>query len=216
MVKNNGTIEKQKITYQRYGERTPTDPSSFDGTWAPLEEHIEILSEYFKSVACIEKNSLSTIVDIGSLNGKWEDFLFRYTDKIICVDLFDDCFENIRRRYPNKNLDFYVTSGTELGGADEWSIDLIFSIDSLTRSNFFELVEYIKDFNRVLKKDGKIIINFGIDWSKRDCFRLQPYWFKSGFRLIDLRVRHPDVEFFPDTGPCTPMGWLALFERAKQ
>ncbi len=99
-----------------------------------------------------------TIMEVGTFDGKWIQF-FKDADKIICVDLFDNGFTRMRERWKWSNLFFYKTEGRELKGIDSESVDIIFSIDSLVRTDKDALKDYFKEFKRVLKKDGKMCIH---------------------------------------------------------
>tara|TARA_Y100000593_G_C4313124_1_gene339387 strand:- start:561 stop:1193 length:633 start_codon:yes stop_codon:yes gene_type:complete len=180
-------ISTQRELYRRTYAGHPSE----DGGWTvPMEEYELEMADYFAEVLQIDENSIETIMDIGSLNGKWTGFLSKYCNKIICVDLFDDCFENIKERYPKTNLDFYVGSGMDLKGIDSESVDLLFSIDSISRASRTILNSYIREFSRVLKKGAKATIHAGMaepmPVGEFDAYMLAECE-KSALKVIDVK-----------------------------
>ena len=225
------TIEMNKEFYSKYnkrpwnhwpgfGSQNPDEMEQekriLDGDWRPMESYRDTMIEYFEKVADIKKKSLMTTVDLGALNGKWTELLFEYTDKIICVDLFDSCFKNIKQRHPNNNLEFYVTRGDELDGIDSESVDLVFSIDTLTRALPLVVQNYIKEASRVLKPKGKAIFNVGIGWKRKnlDKFILSECA-PPGLSVIDDRESNwPDAHVVSlDDRPRPDLGKLYCFQK---
>jgi cyclopropane fatty-acyl-phospholipid synthase-like methyltransferase len=99
------------------------------------------------------------IMEIGSLDGKWIQF-FNEASKIICVDLVENGFERMKKRWPEWPLITYKTSGSELMGIESNSVDFVLTIDSLVRVDKNIIKRYIFETKRVLKLDGKMCLHF--------------------------------------------------------
>lgn len=97
-------------------------------------------------------------MDIGSLGGKWIQFLLS-ADRIICVDINDLGFEYIRRKLPTEKITFYLTEGNELTGIPTGTVDVVFSMDTLVRTSKQTIREYIFESARVLREGGSIFLH---------------------------------------------------------
>ena len=109
----------------------------------------------------LEDKKLVTL-DLGCLAGKWTQLLSEYSKEVICVDVFDYGFGLIRERHKDLDceLSFYLTSGDELTGIKDSSVDFIFSIDSINKDLPAALYEaYFKEFSRVLSPWGFALIH---------------------------------------------------------
>ena len=103
-----------------------------------------------------------TTLDLGSLSGKWTQLLSKYSKEVICVDVFDYGFGVIRERHKNIDckLSFYLTSGDELKGIVDGSVDFVFSIDSINKDLPVGTYErYFKEFARVLSPRGFALVH---------------------------------------------------------
>jgi len=91
--------------------------------------------------------------------------LDKFSKNIICVDLFDKFFDDIKNRNRDKdyNLEFYVTKGYELEGIENESVGLIYSVHAINRATDPVLEKYFDEFHRVLNKNGKMLLHLGID-----------------------------------------------------
>ena len=128
------------------------DPNMMDH---PLGNYLKI-----KNLLLHNTNSDTTILEIGTLSGKWTKYM-THAQKIVCVDINDYFINVIKERFAEfiNKIDFYVTSGDELNGIKTNSIDMIFTMDTLVRTESIYIYNYIKEISRVLKKDGKAIIH---------------------------------------------------------
>jgi SAM-dependent methyltransferase len=122
----------------------------------------------------------SVIAEVGSLAGKWIQF-FLYAKEIICVDIIPDGFDYIRLKFPQDNIRFYLTRGDELEGITSDSVDVIYSMDSLMRTNEHIILSYLKDGFRVLRHDGVLMYHLPCD--------LLPMCFLKSF----LRLSYDDI-----------------------
>lgn len=94
-----------------------------------------------------------TVLEIGTLDGKWVQFLSS-SRRVICVDLDKYGFERMSQRWPDFPLESYITKGSELSGVEEGTVDLVFTFDSLVRSPKAVIFDYLEEVHRVLSPDG--------------------------------------------------------------
>jgi ubiquinone/menaquinone biosynthesis C-methylase UbiE len=94
------------------------------------------------------------VIDLGCLDGKWSVELAKCFSKVHCVDLTDELHLSLAAKLNDKMGKFYKTQGNELHGFQSKSIDLIFSIDSLVRCPKSDIIDYLKEFFRVLRSGG--------------------------------------------------------------
>ena len=99
-----------------------------------------------------------TILEIGSLGGKWTQYFLK-AKEVICVDLNEVGFKYIEQKMPSDRLRFYLTKGDELRGINGNSVDIVFSMDSLVRTPRKYLFRYFKEIHRVLKPSGRMMIH---------------------------------------------------------
>ena len=97
------------------------------------------------------------MLELGSYDGKWTQYFLK-AKKIICVDVFELSFEYLKKNLDSQKLEFYLTQGNELKGIKSESIDLIFTIDTLTRVEKEYVKQYFEEFNRVLKPGKTALI----------------------------------------------------------
>ena len=99
-------------------------------------------------------------LDIGSHTGKWTSLLASVSKKVICADVYKESEDIIRMRFENtiksnnKELEFKLINGKNLDVFDDESVGLVWSVDSFTRLNTYEITTYIEDIIRVLNPGG--------------------------------------------------------------
>jgi len=140
-----------------------------------LGNYFNILFEYIKPFVANK-----TFLEIGCLDGKWiHPVVFQNPKKIIAVDIIPDGFEKIRK-WPEadpEKISFYLTKGYELNGVPSNSIDYVFSMDTLVRSEIVVIDLYLGEIKRVLTYDGRACIHL-------PC-QEQPLSHKLGFTQFD-------------------------------
>ena len=99
-----------------------------------------------------------TVLEVGSCGGKWTQYMLK-AQHVICVDLNDEFFDYIKNHMPSDNITFYKTSGYELSGVGDRSVDFIFSMDTFVRIPKKFIFDYFKEFSRVLRYHGKICLH---------------------------------------------------------
>ena len=163
-----------EYTSQKYDSATtePLPPQFFnlerikarENGWHPLLDYRQAFKDIIDGLVYrfgLEDKKLVTL-DLGCLAGKWTQLLSEYSKEVICVDVFDYGFKIIRERHKDIDceLSFYLTSGDELTGIKDNSVDLIFSIDSINKDLPAGVYEaYFKEFSRVLSPWGFALIH---------------------------------------------------------
>ena len=116
-------------------------------------EDLSFIKNYLKSKS-IEFNS---ILDIGSYDGYFTEHYIQFKN-IYCADLFKESGDLIKRKY-GENIEFVLLNGFNLKDIPDNSIDLIFSMDSLNRAPRKSIINYFREFNRVIRNKGELFIH---------------------------------------------------------
>jgi SAM-dependent methyltransferase len=96
-----------------------------------------------------------TILEIAPGYGRWTQYLKDLADRLIAVDLSEQCIEYCRERFAGSaNIDFHVNDGRSLEMVDDGSVDVAFSFDSLVHADPDVLAEYLRQLARKLKPTG--------------------------------------------------------------
>lgn len=143
----------QELQLFGYGWGDPTEAETREPNGKVLGNYLKIRNEYL-----IPEIGERAVMEIGSGGGKWTQYMLQ-AHQIICVDLIDEFFDYIRAHLPCANITFYRTSGNELAGVQDQSVDFIFSMDSLVRTPRHIIVDYFKEFARVLRPGGKMCLH---------------------------------------------------------
>lgn len=96
-----------------------------------------------------------TILEIAPGYGRWTQFLKDVGEQMIVVDLSQRCIDACRRRFASAdNIAYYVNDGRSLAMAEDGSIDLAFSFDSLVHAEADVMGAYLRELASKLKPDG--------------------------------------------------------------
>lgn len=149
-----GAVMSQPNSIYGYSWGDPELEAAHDSTGKILGNYKKIKDDYILKHLTKEM----VIVDLGSLGGKWTQF-FLGAGKIICADINQEGFSIIKKFFPQDNIEFYLTKGYELDGISDKSVDIIFCMDTLVRSELGVMRDYITEIKRVLKESGKACIH---------------------------------------------------------
>lgn len=127
-----------------YGWGDPENPSDRLGNYKLIKDK---LSNLFKSD--------DTVLEIGCLGGKWTQYL-KDAKLVIGVDLSDESGIIIKRKFPSINFVYYKTSGNELKGIEDNTVNLIFSMDTFGHMSKKIIASYFSEISRVLMPEGRI------------------------------------------------------------
>jgi len=162
---NFNSFEAQKEFWEKHLKDSflkDTTLKEYGYSWGEPENNNDILGNYLsiKNELLELINTNSTVLELGTLGGKWTQYLLD-ANKIICVDINSFFIEVIQKRFKhyNNKFQFYISKGNELSGIPTHSINLIFCIDTLVRVEKESIFAYIKEFSRVLKPNGQAIIH---------------------------------------------------------
>lgn len=129
----------------------------YSDSWGKVGCYNPGLGDYRKISMDIRTFSIpypKEVLDLGCLDGKWSIELAKYFHKVHCVGLTDTLHSLLAAKLKDKMGIFYKTSGNELHGFEQKSIDLIFSMDSLVRCPHSDIINYFKEFFRILRVGG--------------------------------------------------------------
>lgn len=127
------------------------DPERADDPLGNYRQVREWLREALAGASCV--------LEIGSYGGKWTRYLLE-VPRVICVDLFAEAFEVLRRRFGDRpNLVWYQTAGDELAGIASASVDVVFSMDTLVRAPRGSVRRYLAEISRVLSPGGRLLLH---------------------------------------------------------
>ncbi|MEM9273579.1 MAG: class I SAM-dependent methyltransferase [Cyanobacteria bacterium P01_F01_bin.143] len=97
----------------------------------------------------------STILEIAPGFGRWTKYLKNMCQKLIIVDLSQECIEACQERFVDStNIEFHVNDGKLLDMISDNSIDFVFSMDSLVHCEIEVLDSYLEQLSSKLKPDG--------------------------------------------------------------
>lgn len=135
------------------------DWSAAGEEWTPSEEWKQSV------LACVLRPNIDvagTVVEIGPGGGRWTEELQRRAAKVIGLDISQACVDTCRERFKGcDNVEFHVSSGTDLAGVDDDSVDSVWSFDVFVHINEKELRAYAAEFARVLKVGGGGVLHHG-------------------------------------------------------
>jgi ubiquinone/menaquinone biosynthesis C-methylase UbiE len=127
--------------------------------WTPTPEWKASLLEHILRPNVPEN---SVIVEIGPGGGRWTEHLIPRASRFTGIDISAKCIEICSAKFADaQNAQFRVGSGTDLPGVEEESTDIIWSFDVFVHINQPEVQNYVREFRRVLKPGGRVIIHHG-------------------------------------------------------
>ncbi len=108
-----------------------------------------------------------TVLEIGSGGGRMTQFFLK-AERIISVELNPASFDYLRKRFAQdlERFQFYHTSGSEMEGISDDTVDLVVSYDVLVHLEPEIILGYLKESERVLKPGGKCVLHYS-DIKKR-------------------------------------------------
>ncbi len=102
----------------------------------------------------------TTLLEIGCGFGRWTDFLKDHCERLIAVDLSEQCIQACRRRFAGReHMHFHLTDGRSLRDVPAGSVDLVFSFDSLVHADPTVLDAYLAQLRDLLKPDGAAFLH---------------------------------------------------------
>lgn len=101
-----------------------------------------------------------TIVEIAPGFGRWTQFLKNHCQRLIAVDLSSTCADSCTHRFADSpHVVVVQNDGRSIPIAENASVDLVFSFDSLVHVDAETLGVYLREIARVLAPDGAAFIH---------------------------------------------------------
>jgi SAM-dependent methyltransferase len=188
---------RRRPVYPHYGDRWG-DPSVTG--LAYLWQKLRLRSRLPGNLAKVRRRYLEPYVspetvalEIGAGGGRWTRYLLSARE-VVVVELNSQFFPYLESRFPEARgkLRFYETSGYELGGVDDESVDFVFSFGTFVHIAPDGIDAYLAEIRRVLRPGGVVSIHYA-DRSKK-FFASRPKGF-GGFsnmnahKMEDLAAR---------------------------
>lgn len=133
---------------RHFGDRWG-DPETFGPL---LEVRQRFLDPYF--------DETQTVLEIGSGGGRWTQYLARAA-RLFVVEYNAESFAYLRARFPEARLTTYRTSGAEMRGIEDASIDFAFTFDVFVHLEPEVIGAYLHEIERVLRPGGIAVVHYG-------------------------------------------------------
>jgi SAM-dependent methyltransferase len=131
-------------------------------------------------------------LEIGPGGGRWTRYLLGARE-LVLVELNSEFFPYLRNRFRRADhLRFYQTSGYEMAGVDDGSIDFVFSFATFVHIDPDGIDAYLGEIRRVLHPGGIATLHYA-DRSKKFFARRRGYGGFSnmtGPKMEELAARH--------------------------
>lgn len=102
----------------------------------------------------------ATILEIACGFGRWTHYLKDHCERLIAIDLSEQCIEGCRKRLAGyDHISYFVNDGKSLDMVEDGSVDFVFSYDSLVHADEAAIRAYLAQFPRILKTDGVAFIH---------------------------------------------------------
>lgn len=100
------------------------------------------------------------LLELGPGHGRWSRYLRQHTDRLVLVDVAENCIHACRRRLgDDPGVSYHVGDGRTLPMLADGSVDFAFSFDSLVHAEADVLHGYARELARVLTPDGVAFIH---------------------------------------------------------
>ncbi len=134
----------------------------------------------------------SVVLEIGPGGGRWTSYLLGARE-LVLVELNSEFFPYLRNRFPDADhLRFYETSGYEMTGVDDASVDFVFSFGTFVHINPDGIDAYLGEIRRVLRPGGIATLHYA-DRSKKffsDGRGYGGFSNMTGPKMEELAARH--------------------------
>ncbi|MBV8561111.1 MAG: class I SAM-dependent methyltransferase [Acidimicrobiia bacterium] len=143
-----------------------------------------------------------TTLELAPGFGRWTQYLKDLCDRLIVVDLAQNCIDACRERFRDAtNIAYHINDGRSLTMIDDESVDFVFSFDSLVHADTDVIDAYLSQLRHKLTADGVAFIHHSNAGAYRASSelarRLPPRWAGSLMHsgvLVDLTAwRSPSV-----------------------
>jgi len=113
-----------------------------------------IFYKYFHELDC------TNIVELACGHGRHVQEYLEKTRTITLVDINQENIDFCKKRYLGEDrIKYLVNNGNNFKGIDSNSQTAIFSYDAMVHFELIDILEYLKDANRILEHGGKILFH---------------------------------------------------------
>lgn len=134
----------------------------------------------------------ATVLEIGAGGGRWTQYLLGARE-VVVVELNREFFPYLEERFRDEagKLRFHETSGYEIGGVDDGTVDFVFSFGTFVHIGPKGIDEYLGEIRRVLVLGGVGVIHYA-DRSKKHFSDREHQGFSDmdGRKMEGLLERH--------------------------
>jgi 2-polyprenyl-3-methyl-5-hydroxy-6-metoxy-1,4-benzoquinol methylase len=95
-----------------------------------------------------------TILEIAPGYGRWTQHLKDVCERLVGVDLAENCVEHCKERFRGSNAEFHVNDGRSLDMVEDGSVDFAFSFDSLVHVERDVIAGYLEQLATKLSPQG--------------------------------------------------------------
>lgn len=114
-----------------------------------------------------------TILELGPGHGRWTHYLKEVAERLVLVDLAEDCIAACRERFASDgSIRYHVNDGKSLDMISDRSVDLVFSFDSLVHAEADVLEAYLSQLATKLTRNGVGFIHHSNMGAYRSAARL--------------------------------------------
>jgi ubiquinone/menaquinone biosynthesis C-methylase UbiE len=100
------------------------------------------------------------VVEIAPGRGRWSELIIGICQHATLVDISSSCLEYCRKRFSgHRNVDYFLTTGTQLPKAASGTVDFVFSYDSFVHMSAEVIGAYLFEIARVLRIGGFAVIH---------------------------------------------------------
>ncbi len=175
-----------------------------DWDWSSGGDEWTLSPEWKSSlISCVLTRYVPEGVDtleIGPGAGRWTAVLQPRARHLFGVDISETCIDICRRKFGgSSNTTFLKSSGADLNGVPDRSIDALWSFDVFVHINRRDVEAYVREFSRVMRHGAVGVIHHGSgagtqggwrsDLTTADFTRLLN---ESGFEIVDQFERWED------------------------
>ena len=159
------------------------DGDEWSAAWGGTEYMWQgsILPRVIRNIPC------KRIVEIACGHGRISQYLLKYCEELILIDISESCIEHCRKRFAEYgHIKYFVNDGLSLDMIEDNSVDFVFSWDSLVHAEKNVLKNYLKELSKKMKIKSAGFIhhsNIGI-YIENESNELTVY--NSGWRAEDM------------------------------
>ena len=109
---------------------------------------------------CFDQLDCSSIVELACGHGRHVPQYIARADRVTLVDINRSNIEYCKNRFQgNSKIRFLVNSGNNFAGIEDNSQTAVFSYDAMVHFELLDVLEYLKDANRILTDGGKVLFH---------------------------------------------------------